>query len=195
MDAARGLAPLVREGLLTPVESETQHWQRKEVERMSLKNFELFSLLLELEQDWVRRKGKGKSDHLVALARYINQTMRSLEEACQLNNLGLAPDTLATILVKEQITGVEAYQFRVRNNRIDVDDFAAFVRKRLDALRSSPAGEREFYAAASAQLQGALAAAFQAINARVVLPNFRTENQTAWEALFQTFNQDPPPAG
>ncbi len=195
VDAARGLAPLVREGLLTPVESETQHWQRKEVERMSLKNFELFSLLLELEQDWVRRKGKGKSDHLVALARYINQTMRSLEEACQLNNLGLAPDTLATILVKEQITGVEAYQFRVQNNRIDVDDFAAFVRKRLDALRSSPAGEREFYAAASAQLQGALAAAFQAINARVVLPNFRTENQTAWEALFQTFNQDPPPAG
>src|SRR5262249_20790437 len=160
------------------------HEQRYEVARMAIKNFELFSLLLELEQDWVRRRGKGKTDHLVALARYINQTMRSLEEACQANNLALAPDTLATILSKEQAADVPGHPFRTHNNRIDVDDSASSARKRMDtAARTSPAAEREFYAAAATDLQRALAAAFQAINARVVLPNFRAENQTAWKSL------------
>lgn len=196
VDAARGLAPLVREGLLTPLESPTVHEQRFEVVRMTIKNFDFFSLLLELEQDWVRRKGKGKADHLVALARYINQTMRSLEEACQANNLALAPDTLATVLEKEQAADVQGHPFRIRNNQIDVDEFASFVRKRLDAAaRASQAAEREFYAAAFTDLQRALAAAFQAINARVVQPNFRAENQMAWKSLFEAFNQDPPPAG
>jgi hypothetical protein len=192
VDAARLLAPLVREGLLLPTNAQNLHELPDEVERLSLRNFDLFSLLIELEQEWVKRRGKTRADHLVALARYINQTMRSLENACRENGLALSPNTLAGILSKERLLGVEDFRFRIEQNQIDIDDFATFVRRRLDsAARAGQGADLAFYDAARAVLQGALAATFQAINARVALPSHRAQNQEAWEALFLSFQQQP----
>jgi len=191
VDAARLLSPLVHEGLLLPMDAKGPYEPPVEVERMSLSNFDLFSLLIELEQDWVKRRGKTKADHLVALARYINQTMRSLENACRDNGLALSPGTLAGILAKEHLLGVADYQFRIENNQIDVEHFTAFARKHLDAARGSASGDDAFYDAASAVLQRALATAFQAINSRVASPTHRAQNQEAWEALFDSFQQQP----
>jgi hypothetical protein len=194
VDAARMLSPLVREGLLLPMDAQSLHELPAEVERMSLRNFDLFTLLIELEQDWVKRRGKSKADHLVALARYINLTMRSLENACRENELALSPDTLAGILAKEHLLGVADYQFRIQNNQIDVEDFAAFARKRLEAARGVAGADEAFSDAASAVLQSALAAAFQAINSRVASPTHRAQNQEAWESLFLSFQQPTPTA-
>ncbi len=192
VEAARALAPLVHEGLLAPMGVQHRNEPPDPVYIMDLHTFDLFSLLIELEQDWVRRKGKNKADHLVALARYINQTMRSLEVACQESGLALAPDTLATILTKERLLGVDDYQFRIHQNQIEIEDFAAAVRKRLDVAARGPAGaDQAYYDAGFAVLRQALAVSFQAINARVASPTIRGQNQEAWEALFLSLQQQP----
>jgi hypothetical protein len=189
VEAARALAPLVQEGLLHSMGAPNEPLV---VSITDLQDFDLFSLLIDLEQDWVKRKGKNKADHLVALARYINQTMHSLEVAVQERGLGLSPDTLTSILSKERVLGIDDYQFHIQQNAIDLDDFTTFVRKRLEAAARGQGGaesERAFYDASFAILLQALAAAFQAINSRVSSPVFRTQNQEAWEALFQSLQQ------
>jgi hypothetical protein len=114
--------------------------------------------------------------------------MRSLEESCQVNGLALAPDTLASILAREHLLQIGDYQFRIMKNRIDADDFAAMCRRVLDGSgRGAIATTRLFYEQASDVLEGALRAAFQAINQRVASPIERGQNQEAWEALFLTF--------
>ena len=87
-----------------------------------MNNFDLFSLLIGMEQDWLKRK--TPLDHLVALATFVNRTMKALEDECQENGLNLAPDTLLSILSREGLLGLDNYRFRIAQNRIDIDHFA-----------------------------------------------------------------------
>jgi hypothetical protein len=190
IEVARVVAGLVREGLVVPVGTAGAPGLPDVADRLSMRNFDLFSLLIELEHDWNKRK--PGADQLVALASYINRTMRTLEEACSVNGLTLAPDTLATLLAREKLLGVDGYEFRIAHNRIDLDDFHAHCRKRFEGAGRVLAGtSKAFYDASAAVLQAALATAFQAINARVASPEERVQNQEAWESLFLSFNGEP----
>src|SRR5262249_35828232 len=127
------------------------------------------------------------------LAGFINQTMRALDEACQMNGLSLASDTLATILTRGQLEGIDDYFFRVEDNWLDVDDFAGYCRQMLDGTsRGAIGGAKAFYERAMDVLVRALDAAFHAINARIASPLERAQNQEAWEALFSTFRGEAP---
>lgn len=183
---ARQLASLVRDELLLPVGASNVPGLPDEAERLSMKNFDLFSLVQRMEQDWIKKK--LPVDQLVALATFVNLTMQSLEHACRVQQLGLASDTLAILLARERLTGIDGYDFKIDRNRIDIDDFAAFCKRSFDGnsrnhLQVAP----EFYVVALETLLGALATAFEAINARIASPRVRAQNKDVWEELFKTF--------
>ncbi|MGE5335128.1 MAG: DUF4388 domain-containing protein [Nitrososphaerota archaeon] len=183
---ARQLATLVRDELLLPVGTTSAPGLPDEAERLSMKNFDLFSLVQRMEQDWIKKK--TPVDQLVALATFINLTMRSLEDACHNQQLGLADDTLSILLARERLAGIKGYDFKIERNRIDVDDFAAFCKRSFDGnMRNHPQVAPEFYHAALEILLRALAAAFEAINARIPSPRLRAQNKDVWEELFAMF--------
>ena len=183
---ARRLATLVRDELLLPVGTTSVPGLPNEAERLSMRNFDLFSLVQRMEQDWIKKK--TPVDQLVALATYINMTMRALEDACRNQQLGLAPDTLAILLNREQAAGIQGYEFRIDRNRIDVDDFATYCKRTFDgAMRNHPQAAPAFYRASLEALLHALATAFEAINARITSPRVRSQNKEVWEELFATF--------
>lgn len=188
---ARQLAYLVRDQLLIPVGAAGTPGLSDEAERLSMNHFNLFSLVQRMEQDWIRKK--SPVDQLVALATFINLTMVSLEDACRNQHLGLAPDTLAILLARERLTGINGYDFKIDRNRIDVDDFAAFCKRSFDGnMRGQFQVAPEFYHAALETLLHALGAAFEAINARIASPRVRSQNKEVWEALFATFRGQAP---
>jgi hypothetical protein len=183
---ARQLATLVRDELLLPVGTTNVPGLPDEAERLSMRNFDLFSLVQRLEQDWIKRK--TPVDQLVALATYINMTMLALEDACRNQQLGLAADTLAILLHREQVAGIQGYDFRIDRNRIDVVDFATFCKRTFDAaMRNHPQAAPAFYRSSLELLLRALGAAFEAINARIASPRVRSQNKEVWEELFATF--------
>lgn len=183
---ARQLANLVRDEVLLPVGATNAPGLPDEAERLSMKNFDLFSLVQRMEQDWIKKK--SLVDQLVALATYINLTMQSLHQACENQHLGLATDTLAILLARERLTNVNGYDLKIDRNRIDVDDFATFCKRSLDGnMRGHLQVAPEFYHAAMETLLHALATAFEAINARIASPRVRSQNKEVWEALFATF--------
>jgi len=186
LDIARMIGPLVQEGLLVPAGPAGGPGLPEEAERLSLDRFDLFTLLISMEQEWL--KCKSAADQLVALAGFINQTMLSLEQACQATGLALAPSTLTSLLERERLFGIGDYQFRVSHNRIDKDDFAAYCRRMFEGSARGPMGtSKAFYDQALAVLVAALGTAFDAINSRIASPEERSQNREAWEALFQTF--------
>ncbi|HLY30625.1 MAG TPA: hypothetical protein VKQ36_06330, partial [Ktedonobacterales bacterium] len=193
LDVARMIAPLIEQGLLNPIGASSAPGRLpEEAERLSMGHFDLFTLLISMEQDWLKRR--TQTEQLVALATYINQTMRTLEETCRASGLVLAETTLQSLLEREGIHGVEGYEFHIAKNRLDVDNFTTYCRQILD-----PSGRRGrqipdsqgFYERSFDTLERALAAAFQAINARVASPLERGQNQEAWEVLFMTFSGQP----
>jgi hypothetical protein len=191
LDVARTLQPLVREGLLVPLGSEGAPGLPMEAARLSMHDFDLFTLLIEFEQDWLKRR--TPTDHLIAIAGYINRTMRALERVCAENGLHLAPDTLKTLLSRQGVLEVAGYELKTQNNMIDLDDLAAFSRRSFEgSSRGSITVGTEFYESASTTLQQALRVAFEAINARIASPQERSQNQEAWEALFQTLRSPEP---
>jgi hypothetical protein len=191
LDVARMIGPLVEEGLLIPVGAAGRPGLPEEAARLSLHTFDLFTLLIGLEQDWLKRK--NPADQLVALANFINVTMQALEEACQYNGLELSGDTLAAILTREGVSGFGDYQFRIEQNRINIDDFAAYSRRALEGSSRKVIGTAKvFYEHAMETLLRALGAAFHAINGRIASPIEREQNQEAWEALFSTFRGEVP---
>lgn len=193
VDVARLVGPLVRDGLLNAIGSAGSPGLPAEAERMNMRNFDLFTLLISMEQDWLKRK--SPSEQLIALVTFINQTMHALEEACRDNNLSLSQDTLAALLEREGLQSAEGYHFRVEQNRIDVYDFTVFCRRIFDGSSKVMMGApKHFYDQMMAVLQRALVAAFHAINARIASPIERVQNQEAWEALFVTFRGQPAPA-
>ncbi|MGH2517729.1 MAG: hypothetical protein ACRDHP_18940, partial [Ktedonobacterales bacterium] len=190
VDVARMVGPLVQEGLLVPVGAAGGPGLPEEAARLSMHNFDLFTLLIGMEQDWLKRK--TPADQLSALAGFVNVTMQTLAESCQASGLSLAPETLAMILSRERLVGVGEYRFRIENNRLDVEDFTAFCRRVIDGTsRNAIGATKSFYDAAYDILEAALRASFQAINARIASPIERTQNQEAWEALFLTFQGQP----
>jgi Domain of unknown function (DUF4388) len=185
LDVSRILQPLVHEGLLVPLGSQSAPGLPHDAARLSMRDFDLFSLLIEFEQDWLKRR--TPTDHLVAIASYINGTMRALARMYAENGLQLGPDTLKSLLARQGVLEVAGYTLKVQNNQIDLDDFAAFSRRSFEGSSHGPiTGGSQFYETASATLQQALRASFEAINARVASPQERSQNQEAWEALFQT---------
>ena len=182
LDIARMMGPLIQEGLLTPVGSAGEPGLPEDAARLSMQHFDLFTLLISMEQDWLKRK--SLTDQLVALASYINQTMRALEDACVASGLRLSPDTLASLLERENLVGVEGYRFVIERNHIDVEGFSAFCRSAFSAMSGQKDfGQKQFYERTFEALLRALAAAFQAINARVASPIERVQNQEAWEEI------------
>ncbi len=152
---ARQLATLVRDELLLPVGATNLPGLPDEAERLSMKNFNLFSLVQRMEQDWIKKK--TPVDQLVALATFINLTMQSLEEACRNQQLGLAADTLAILLARERLSSINGYDFKIDHNRIDVDDFAGFCKRSFDGnMRNHLQVAPEFYHGALETLLHAL---------------------------------------
>ncbi|HEV2236242.1 MAG TPA: DUF4388 domain-containing protein [Ktedonobacterales bacterium] len=194
LDVARMVGPLVREGLLVPVGAAGGPGLPEEAARLSMQHFDLFTLLISMEQDWLKRK--SPADQLIALAGFINQTMSTLEEACLATGLSLAPDTLLSLLDREHLLGIgPSYELKVRQNRVDLEDFSGFCHRTFEGTaRNALGATKDFYDVTAAVLQRGLAAAFEAINARIASPVERVQNQEAWEALFITFRGDSPVA-
>jgi hypothetical protein len=191
LDVSRILQPLVREGLLVPLGGQGAPGLPEGAARLSMHDFDLFSLLIEFEQDWLKRR--TPTDHLVGIASYINSTMRALGRVYADNGLQLGPDTLRSLLARHKVLEVAGHPLSIENNRIDLDDLAAFSRRSFEgSARGSITVGSEFYETASETLQQALRVSFEAINARVASPQDRSQNQEAWEALFQTL-QSPQP--
>ncbi len=190
VEVARIIGPLVRDGLLVPIGAAGGPGLPEEAQRMDMHNFDLFTLLISMEQEWLKRK--TPADQLIALATFINQTMHALEQACRENGLTLAPETLMTLLGRAGLQAVQGYQFRIVNNRIDLYDFTALCRRVFEGTtRSMIGGPKAFYEQMIEVLQRGLEAAFHAINARIASPIERVQNQEAWEALFMTFRGQP----
>lgn len=184
LEVAQMVGPLVREGLLRPARVGAAPGLPAEAERMNLAHFDLLTLLVSMEQDWLKRK--TTLDRLVALTAFINQTMETLENTYRAADVGLSPETLADLLAREGITGLDGYPFLIARNRINTDDFAAFLRRAYEGGMPPAAFEQR-----RLLLQRALEAAFFAINARVMTPSERSQNQEAWEALFMSFASEP----
>jgi hypothetical protein len=193
LDVARMVGPLIREGLLVPVGAAGGPGLPEEAARLSMQNFDLFTLLISMEQDWLKRK--SPADQLIALANFINQTMQTLDESCSYNGLSLAPDTLQNLLGRQRLLQIGDYHLRIRDNRIDVDDFGTFIKRSFEGTaRNAIGAAKQFYDYTADALLRALKAAFEAINARIASPVERAQNQEAWEALFLTFRGEPTPS-
>lgn len=190
LEVARLLAPLVERALLVPVESNSRPELPIPAQRLSMERFDLFSLLSRMEQEWLRRR--QPVEQLAALALFINWTMEHLAETCQQNRINLSPDTLASLLRRENLMRVAGYTLKIQDNQIDIDDFTQYCRSYLDPRNVDPAAGK-FHDRASQLLQRALRATFQAINARIASPLERMQNQEAWDALFLGFQGEPPP--
>jgi hypothetical protein len=191
LDVARMVGPLVREGLLVPVGAAGGPGLPEEAARLSMENFDLFTLLITIEQDWLKRK--TPADQLIALGEFINLTMQNLEESCQLSGLNLSRETLHTLLLRGNLLRIGDYELRVRDNHIDIDDLASYCRRSFaGTARNALGSTKQFYDGTASILLRGLETAFEAINARVASPVDRAQNQEAWEALFQTFRGEVP---
>ena len=187
LEVARMVGPMVREGLLMPSAGFDTRGRPDVAARFGLEHFDLFTLLISMEQTYI--KCKTDADRLVALARFINETMGALAETYRENDIALASDTLAALLERDGIYGVGDYLFVIENNHIDVDAFAVYCRSIFE--NGARAGENvpsPLFVEYRNHLEHALSLAFHAINARISSPAERVQNQEAWEALFMTFN-------
>ena len=190
LEVARLIAPLVERDLLVPIESNSKPGLPIPARRLSMESFDLFSLLSQIEQEWLHRR--QPADQLAGMALYINWTWRNLTEAYAHNGINLSSDTLYSLLEREGLLRVAGYTLKIQDNQIDVEDFTQYCRSYLDPRNVDPAAGK-FHDRASAVLQKALRTTFQAINARIASPLERMQNQEAWEALFLGFQGEPPP--
>lgn len=186
LDVARMVGMLIREGLLTPRRQGGRPGLPAEAERMNLENFDLFTLLINMEQVWI--KAKTEADKLIALARFTNETMVALEDTYAASGVELSPTTLTALLEREGIHGVGDHLFTIQRNRLDLESFGEYCHAIFDPLaRSGSSAPTQLFIEYRDQLERALEVAFHAINARIASPEERVQNQEAWTALFQTF--------
>jgi len=186
LDTARLLTPLVRDGLLIVLEPATQPGLPGPAARLSLENFDLFSLLITMEYQWLRCK--TPLEQLVALATFVNLTMAGLAETCRANGLSLGESSLRELLIRERAAGITGYRFRVHDNQIDIEDFSQHCRRYLGSLGTETMGAAaDFHNHAMQVLLHILRATFVAINNRIASPIERLQNQEAWEALLAGF--------
>ncbi len=189
LDVARELADLVRQGLIKPFQQEQPYQESSRkvrlpeaAEKLRMENFQLLDLLSRMEQEWERKR--TPTEQLPTLVRFVNWTMDALIDSYRNSKTELDPNMLKTLLMNENLLNVGTYKFHVDHNNIDVEDFA-------DLCDSTMNGDihvaTDFYDAATAVLQRMLRTIFASINARVVSPRERLENQEVWEAMFEQF--------
>ncbi len=189
LDVAKELAQLVQQNLAQPVfqEQPYQGNSRKmrlpeAAEKLRMENFQLLDLISRMEQEWERKH--TPTEQLPTLVRFVNWTMDALIDAYRNSRTELDPDMLKMLLINENLLYMGTYEFRVDHNNIDVDDFTNLC----DAvMNDSMHAASDFYDEASSVLQRMLRTIFSSINARVVSPRERLENQEVWEAMFEQF--------
>jgi hypothetical protein len=191
LDVARELAQLVRQKFLLPIFQEVApHSNGRKLrlpdpaERLRLEDFELYNLIIRMEQEWAKRR--TPAEQLPALVEFINWTMDALSETYRANGTELDPNTLRTLMYNENLHHMGTYEFRVDQNHIDVDHFSSLCN---EVLSGEMHKAESFYDEASTVLQRLLSCIFDSINARVANPRERLENQEVWEAMFDQFAQ------
>ncbi len=189
LDVARELAQLVQQKLLmhvfqevTPQSSGREVRLPEPAEALRMESFELLNLISRMEQEWNRKR--TPMEQLPALVEFVNWTMDALAETCRARGAELDPDTLKTLLSRENLRYMGNYKFKIENNHIDVDNFKALCYEVLSVNMQQTA---EFYDEASIVLQKILRCIFDTINSRVASLDERLENQEVWEAMFTQF--------
>jgi len=186
LEVARMAGKLVQDGLLLFSRTPGAPGRPEVATRINLQRFDLFSLIITMNQSWL--KCRTEVDRLVALARFINETMEALADNYRASDVALAHDTLAIILDNAGIVGIGEHRFAISNNRIDLDDLAAYCRSVLDTnSRSGDTAHSQLFIQFREELLRALASAFRAINTRITSPEERVQNQDVWESLFEDF--------
>ncbi|MDQ6660453.1 MAG: DUF4388 domain-containing protein [Chloroflexota bacterium] len=189
LDVTRELAQLVQNKLITSVFQEvTPRTNGRTVslpdpaEKLRMENFELLNLISRMEQEWLRRR--TPMEQLPALVEFINWTMDALAETCRAKGTELEPNTLTTLLQREQLLYMGNYKFKIDQNHIDVENFTALC---YEILHNETHKTQDFYDEASSVLRRILRFIFDTINARVASLDERLENQEVWEAMFAQF--------
>ncbi len=189
LDVARELAQLVQQKLLmhvfqevTPQSSGREVRLPEPAEALRMESFELLNLISRMEQEWTRKR--TPMEQLPALVEFVNWTMDALAETCHARGAELDPNTLETLLSRENLRYMGNYKFKIENNHIDVDNFKALCYEVLSVNMQQTA---EFYDEASIVLQKILRCIFDTINSRVASLEERLENQEVWEAMFTQF--------
>jgi hypothetical protein len=151
-------------------------------ERLRLENFALLDLIIRMEQEWDKRH--THEEQLLALAEFINWTMDALAETCRANGINLAPNTLYSLMMGEDLWHIGSYSFQLDQNRIITENFEQLCH---EVVHGDIKQAASFYDEASMVLQRLLSCIFDLINSRVANPRERLENQEVWEAMFEQF--------
>jgi len=190
LDIAQELAQFVQQQLIRPafLAITVHHATDGKVhlpdaaEKLRLENFQLLNLISRMEQEW--EKQSTPTEQLPTLVRFMNWTMDALIDAYRVNKVELDPTMLKMLLMNENLLHMGNYEFRVEQNNIDVDDFTNLCDTVItDRMQDAT----NFYDEASSVLQQMLRVLLSSINARVVSPRERLENQEVWEAMFEQF--------
>lgn len=194
LDVARDLAQLVQIRLvnvLPPRSNQERGGVRlpEPAEMLRMEHFELLNLISRMEQHWNRKT--TPMDQLPALAEFVNWTMEALAEACRANGTDLDPNTLESLLARNNLRYMGNYRFIIERNAIDVENFTSLCH---EVMRGEIQKTRDFYEEGAITLQRILSCIFDSINARIVSLGERLENQEVWEAMFIQFGLPQPDA-
>jgi hypothetical protein len=189
MNVARELALLVQQRLLIPLYQDMNSESNERdvrlpdpAEKLRMESFELLNLISRMEQEWNRRH--TPMDQLPALIEFINWTMDALAETCRARGADLDPNTLKSLLSRENLRYMGNYEFKVDQNHIDVNNFKSLC---YEVLSTNMEQTQDFYDEAVIVLQRILRRIFDTINSRVASLDERLENQEVWEAMFEQF--------
>ena len=192
MNVARELSQLVQQRLLIPLfplyQDMNSELNERDVrlpdpaEKLRMESFELLNLISRMEQEWNRRH--TPMDQLPALIEFINWTMDALAETCRARGADLDPNTLKSLLSRENLRYMGNYEFKVDQNHIDVGNFKSLC---YEVLSTNMEQTQDFYDEAVIVLQRILRCIFDTINSRVASLDERLENQEVWEAMFEQF--------
>jgi hypothetical protein len=189
MNVARELSQLVQQRLLIPLYQDMNAESNERdvrlpdpAEKLRMESFELLNLISRMEQEWNRRH--TPMDQLPALIEFINWTMDALAETCRARGADLDPNTLKSLLSRENLRYMGNYEFKVDQNHIDVGNFKSLC---YEVLSTNMEQTQDFYDEAVIVLQRILRCIFDTINSRVASLDERLENQEVWEAMFEQF--------
>ena len=189
MNVARELSQLVQQRLLIPLYQDMNSESNERdvrlpypAEKLRMESFELLNLISRMEQEWNRRH--TPMDQLPALIEFINWTMDALAETCRARGADLDPNTLKSLLSRENLRYMGNYEFKVDQNHIDVGNFKSLC---YEVLSTNMEQTQDFYDEAVIVLQRILRCIFDTINSRVASLDERLENQEVWEAMFEQF--------
>lgn len=188
MEVARDLAQLVQMRLVYMLPPNTPNNDGGGVrlpepaEMLRMEHFELLNLISRMEQHWNRKN--TPMDQLPALTEFVNWTIEALADACKANGTELDPNTLESLLTRNNLRYMGNYRFIIERNVIDVNNFTSLCH---EVMRGEMQKANDFYEEAAIVLQRILACIFDSINSRVVSLAERLENQEVWEAMFTQF--------